>query len=166
MLFAWTSARCSRSQISGARGYVLCGFTEKEECGRRGRVAFTGVNPPDGWADAIGVPETDPREAARRPTALEAALPGGKRSVESGSGDSLDEGSTQGHGSRPPRTDATGNLKHECRQIRGSRGIALRLMRRVNVPRAPSLELYVLPNGGGQLLSRPSYTPTRQMASL
>jgi hypothetical protein len=33
----------------------------------------------------------------------------------------------------------------------GSSGIALRLMRRVNVPRAPSLELYVLPNGGGQL---------------
>src|SRR5687767_2544574 len=29
---------------------------------------------------------------------------------------------------------------------KGSSGIALRLMRRVNVPRAPSLELYVLPN--------------------
>ena len=40
------------------------------------------------------------------------------------------------------------------RRSTGSRGIALRLMRRVNVPRAPSLELYVLPNGGGQLLFR------------
>lgn len=34
----------------------------------------------------------------------------------------------------------------------GSCGIALRLMHLVNVPRAPSLELYVLPNGGGQLM--------------
>ena len=34
-------------------------------------------------------------------------------------------------------------------------------MRRVNVPRAPSLELYVLPNGGGQLLFRLLITPIR-----
>jgi hypothetical protein len=44
---------------------------------------------------------------------------------------------------------------------KGSSGIALRLMRRVNVPRAPSLELYVLPNGGGQLLSPTAYNPIR-----
>ena len=104
-----------------------------------------------GRADAIGVPEADPREAARRPTAFEAALPGGKRSGESGSGDCLDEGPTQGYRSRPPRTEIQETKNTNAARSRGSRGIALRLMRRVNVPRAPSLELYVLPNGGGQL---------------
>ena len=42
------------------------------------------------------------------------------------------------------------------------RGIALRLMRRVNVPRAPSLELYVLPNGGGQLILYTQFAQTRR----
>ena len=67
---------------------------------------LNGLNEACGEADAIGVQESDPREAARRPTAFEAAAPGGSRSGESGSGDCLDEGPTQGHRLRPPRTEA------------------------------------------------------------
>jgi hypothetical protein len=52
-----------------------------------------------------------------------------------------------------PRPDTRGQKTRMPRDPKGSSGIALRLLRRVNVPRAPSLELYVLPNGGGQLLS-------------
>ena len=63
--------------------------------------------------------------------------------------------------SRPPRTMRPTPENTNAADPKGSSGIALRLLRRVNVPRTPSLELYVLPNGGGQLLSRPSYTPTR-----
>ena len=122
-----------------------------------------GLSATVGSACVIGIAEADPREAARRPTAFEAALPGGKRSVESGSGDCLDEGLQRRYRSHTLRTKPDEPTKNtNAADPKGSSGIALRLLRRVNVPRAPSLELYVLPNGGGQLLSRPSYTPTRQ----
>jgi len=46
----------------------------------------------DAWRGGrCGVPGEDARAAARRPTAFEAAVPGGNRSGESGSGDCSDE---------------------------------------------------------------------------
>ena len=77
---------------------------------------FDGLNVRCGWADAIGVPEADPREAARRPTAFEAALPGGKRSVESGLRRQPRRGSDAGIPIASAAHQCTWQLKHECRE--------------------------------------------------